>query len=90
MLKKIALSTMFVAGFSAMSASPLLAASCKKSTSEGWGVTKELAQWQAQDMLLLGTGNLIVQKDKFSKPTYDCSVSLLGWTCKATAKVCKK
>lgn len=89
MIKKITIAALLTAGFSFAAAGPAFAG-CKKSSAEGWGPTKELAQWQAQDMLLLGTGNLIVQTDKMSKPSYKCSSSLLGWTCTASAKVCKK
>jgi len=67
-----------------------LAANCKTSTGEGWGLTQDMAKWQASDMLLLSTGNLLQQKDRFSKPQYNCSFTVLGWTCKASAKVCKK
>ncbi|GJM03053.1 MAG: hypothetical protein DHS20C08_15540 [Rhodomicrobium sp.] len=90
MLKKLAISSLLIAGLTAASAAPVLAASCKKTTAQGWGVTKELAKWQAQGTLLFATGNWVVQNDKFSKPVYDCSVSLLGWSCKASAKICKK
>lgn len=67
-----------------------MAASCKMATAEGWGPTEELAKWQATDMLLLSTGNLISQNDRFSKPSHSCKFTILGWTCKASAKVCKK
>ena len=77
---------LIVAGFSG----PAVAGQCKISTAEGWGPTEGLAKLQATDMLLLATGKLIVQSDKFSKPKHSCSFTLLGWTCKATAKVCKK
>ncbi len=75
--------------FAALSG-PAFAESCKTQTAEGWGLTEELAKWQATDMLLLSTGNLISQNDRFSKPQHKCSFTLLGWTCKASAKVCKK
>ena len=76
----------FALSFSA----PVFAGQCKVTTAEGWGPTEGLAKLQATDMLLLSTGNLIVQSDKFSKPEHSCTFTLLGWTCKATAKVCKK
>lgn len=79
-----------VAGMIVGSSSAAMAGACSKTTSEGWGLTEELAKWQAQDMMMLATGNLIVQNDKISKPAYKCSSSLLGWNCKATAKICKK
>ncbi len=73
-------------GFSA----PVFAAECKTASAQGWGLTQEMAKWQANDMLLLSTGNLPVQNDRFSKPSHKCSLTLLGWSCKATAKICKK
>lgn len=83
----------FVAAASFMAFVPFVgvanASSCKVSSAEGWGLTEELAKAQAQDMLLLSTGNILVQTDRFSKPKYQCSFSVLGWTCQATAKVCK-
>jgi len=65
-------------------------ADCKTSSGEGWGLTQDMAKWQANDMLLFSTGNLLQQTDRFSKPKYNCSYSVLGWSCTATAKVCKK
>ena len=65
-------------------------AGCKTTSAQGWGLTEELAKWQATDMLLLSTGDLIIQTNKVSKPKHKCSSSDLGWTCTATAKVCKK
>lgn len=67
-----------------------MAAACKTTSVQGWGLTEEMAKWQANDMLLLSTGNLLTQTSKMSKPSHKCSSSLLGWTCTATAKVCKK
>ncbi len=69
---------------------PVFAGECKTSSAQGWGLTEEMAKWQANDMLLLSTGNLPVQNDRFSKPSHKCSLTLLGWSCKATAKICKK
>lgn len=63
---------------------------CKVTSVQGWGLTEELATLQAQQLLLFSTGNWIVQNDKFSKPENKCTLSLLGWTCTTTAKVCKK
>lgn len=63
---------------------------CKVTSVEGWGLTEELATLQAQQLLLFSTGNWIVQNDKFSKPVNKCTLSLLGWSCTTTAKVCKK
>mgnify|MGYP003141452138 CR=1 FL=1 len=62
---------------------------CKKVSAEGWGLTKQLAKSQAHTLLLASTGNILTQTDKFSKPKNSCSFSILGWTCKTTAKVCK-
>ncbi len=70
--------------------SSALAGECKQKTAQGWGLTEELAKWQATDLLLFSTGNLIVQNDRFSKPSHDCKFTLLGWTCTASAKICKK
>lgn len=75
--------------FMAISGSAL-AADCKNMSVEGWGVTEDLAKWQSTQMLLFSTGNWIVQNDRFSKPTHSCKLTLLGWTCTATAKICKK
>ena len=66
------------------------AGECKQSSAQGWGLTEELAKWQATDLLLFSTGNWIVQNDRFSKPSHNCKLTLLGWTCTTTAKICKK
>ena len=68
----------------------VFAAECKTSSAQGWGLTEEMAKWQATDLLLVSTGNFPVQNDRFSKPSHQCSLTLLGWSCKATAKICKK
>lgn len=69
---------------------PVVAADCSKKSAQGWGLTEELAKWQATDLLLLSTGNLLIQNNTVYKPKHSCKLTLLGWTCTATAKVCAK
>lgn len=89
-LKKLTLVPATIAFIAAFSSSAIAAKHCKVSSAQGWGLTKELAKSQAHSLLLLSTGNIPVQKDKFSKPKDDCKLTLLGWSCKTTTKVCKK
>lgn len=89
-MKKIAIFTVATALLAPFSSSAFAANDCKVTSVEGWGITEELAKSQAHSLLLFSTGNLIVQNDKFSKPKDACTLTLLGWTCKTTAKVCKK
>ena len=88
-IKKYVFGTV-IAAMMLSTSGPALAGECKTASADGWGLTEQLAKWQATDMLLLSTGNLVTQNDRFSKPEHQCSFTLLGWTCKATAKVCKK
>lgn len=89
-LKKLTLVPATIALIAAFSSSALAAKNCKVTTVEGWGITEELAKSQAHSLLLLSTGNIPVQNDKISKPKDDCKLTLLGWSCKTTAKVCKE
>ena len=89
-LKKLTLVPATVAFIAAFSAPAIAAKTCKVTSVEGWGITEELAKSQAHSLLLLSTGNIPVQNDKISKPKDDCKLTLLGWSCKTTAKVCRK
>ena len=89
-LKKLTLVPATAALIASFSASALAEKHCKVTSAQGWGITEELAKSQAHSMLLLATGNIITQQDKFSKPKDECKLTLLGWSCKTTAKVCKK
>ncbi|GJL99861.1 MAG: hypothetical protein DHS20C07_15410 [Methyloligella sp.] len=89
-MKKFAILTIAAALLAPFSASAFAAKNCKMASVEGWGLTEALAKSQAHSILLLSTGNFPVQNDKFSKPKDDCTLTPLGWTCKTTAKICKK
>ncbi len=64
-------------------------AACVKKAGSGWGLTKGMAQFQSFEIIEQVTGNWPVRKDKISKPIYECKQGTIGWTCKATATVCK-
>lgn len=64
-------------------------AGCVKKAGSGWGMTKGMAQFQSFEIIEQVTGNWPIRKDKISKPVYNCKQGSVGWTCKATATVCK-
>jgi hypothetical protein len=74
---------MLVAG--AASAAP---AKCVKKAGEGWGLTKEIAEFQSFEIIQQVTGNWPIQTDKISKPVYKCKGDVGSWTCVARATVC--
>lgn len=63
---------------------------CVKKAGEGWGLTKEMAQFQSFEIIQQVTGNWPFQTDQISKPSYDCKGGGGSWTCIARATVCKK
>ncbi len=65
------------------------AGSCVKKGGSGWGITKDIAQYNAYGAIKLFTGNWPVPSDRISKPTYVCKSETAGWNCKAYAMVCK-
>jgi hypothetical protein len=65
------------------------AGSCVRKGGSGWGITKDLAQYNAYGAIKLFTGNWPVHTDHISKPTYHCESGAFGWNCKAYATVCK-
>ncbi|MBO6548966.1 MAG: hypothetical protein JJ964_05020 [Rhizobiales bacterium] len=89
-MKKLAIFAVAAALLTPFGSSASAAKNCKVASVEGWGLTEALAKSQAHSLLLLSTGNFPVQNDKFSKPKDECKLTPLGWTCKTTAKVCKK
>lgn len=89
-MKKLAIFAVAAALLTPFGSYAFAAKNCKVASVEGWGLTEALAKSQAHSLLLLSTGNFPVQNDKFSKPKDECKLTPLGWTCKTTAKVCKK
>ncbi len=65
-------------------------AKCVKKAGEGWGITKEIAEFQSYEIIQQVTGNWPLQTDKISKPVYKCKGSEGDWTCVARATVCSK
>lgn len=63
---------------------------CVKKAGEGWGWTKEMAQFQSFEIIQQVTGNWPFQSDDISKPVYSCKGADGSWTCVARATVCKK
>lgn len=63
---------------------------CVKKAGEGWGWSKEMAQFQSFEIIQQVTGNWPIQTDNISKPVYSCKGSGGSWTCIARATVCKK
>ena len=65
-------------------------AKCVKKAGEGWGITKEIAQFQSFEIIQQVTGNWPIQSDQISKPVYSCKGGDGSWTCIARATVCSK
>ena len=63
---------------------------CVKKAGEGWGWSKEVAQFQSFEIIQQVTGNWPVQTDQISRPVYTCKTNGGSWTCIARATVCKK
>jgi hypothetical protein len=63
---------------------------CVNKAGEGWGFSKEMAQFQSYEIIQQVTGNWPFQTDAISKPVYSCKGSGGGWTCIARATVCSK
>jgi hypothetical protein len=63
---------------------------CVKKAGEGWGITKEIAEFQSFEIIQQVTGNWPFQTDKISKPVYKCKGGDGSWTCVARATVCSK
>ena len=63
---------------------------CVKKAGEGWGWSKDMAQFQSFEIIQQVTGNWPVQTDAISKPVYSCKGGGGSWTCIARATVCKK
>jgi hypothetical protein len=64
--------------------------SCVKKAGEGWGITKDIAEFQSFEIIQQVTGNWPIQTDTISKPVYSCKGSDISWTCVAHATVCTK
>jgi hypothetical protein len=65
-------------------------AKCVKKAGEGWGLTKEMAQFQSFEIIEQVTGNWPIRSDNISKPVYSCKGGDGSWTCIARATVCSK
>jgi hypothetical protein len=65
-------------------------AKCVKKAGEGWGLTKEMAQFQSYEIIEQVTGNWPIKTDNISKPVYSCKGGGGSWTCIARATVCTK
>jgi hypothetical protein len=65
-------------------------AKCVKKAGEGWGITKEIAEFQSYEIIQQVTGNWPFESDKISKPVYKCKGTDGDWTCVARATVCSK
>jgi hypothetical protein len=65
-------------------------AKCVKKAGEGWGITKEIAEFQSYEIIQQVTGNWPIETDKISKPAYSCKGDIGNWTCVARATVCSK
>lgn len=63
---------------------------CVKKAGEGWGITKEIAEFQSYEIIQQVTGNWPIQTDKISKPVYKCKGDVGSYTCVARATVCSK
>ena len=64
--------------------------SCVKKAGEGWGITKDIAQFQSYEIIEQVTGNWPIKTDAISKPVYSCKGGDGSWTCIARATVCTK
>lgn len=62
---------------------------CMKKAGEGWGFSREMAQFQSYEIIQQVTGNWPVQSDRISAPVYSCKGGGASWTCIARATVCK-
>jgi hypothetical protein len=63
---------------------------CVKKAGEGWGITREIAEFQSFEIIQQVTGNWPFQTDQISKPVYSCKGGDGSWTCIARATVCTK
>ena len=62
---------------------------CAKKAGEGWGLTRQIAEFQSYEIIQQVTGNWPIQTDTISKPVYSCKGTDGSWTCVAHATVCK-
>jgi hypothetical protein len=65
-------------------------AKCVKKAGEGWGITKDIAQFQSYEIIEQVTGNWPIKTDNISTPVYSCKGGDGSWTCIARATVCTK
>jgi hypothetical protein len=64
--------------------------SCVKKAGQGWGITKDIAEFQSFEIIQQVTGNWPIQTDAITRPVYSCKGGVGDWTCVARATVCKK
>ncbi len=65
-------------------------ANCVRKAGQGWGWSKEMAQYQSFEIIQQVTGNWPIQTDFISNPVYRCKGGNGSWTCIARATVCRK
>jgi hypothetical protein len=89
-MKFRAIVTVAAAACLALSMAASAEAGCVRKGGNGWGLTKDIAKFQAFEIIEQSTGNWPVRTDKITQPVFTCKEDALGWHCKAFAKVCSK
>jgi hypothetical protein len=78
-------------GLAAVLVGPQLANAgpCETRAGQAWGFSKEFAQYESFLIIRQVTGNWPFQSDQISEPKYRCKEEQGGWSCLATAQVCR-
>jgi hypothetical protein len=64
--------------------------SCLVKAGSATGITRGFAEYEALLIIRQVTGNWPVEKDVIGPPAYTCTQGSALWTCRATARVCKR
>jgi hypothetical protein len=66
------------------------AESCVTKHGSATAITRGFAEYESFLIIRQVTGNWPFQQDRISKPIYKCASDGALWTCKASAKVCRR
>jgi hypothetical protein len=90
---------LIIAAVAFLAAAPADAGSCFTKSAIGDGVTEAVAKFEADTAILLFTDVSLYASYmagngtpgySFGPRTYKCTAALLGWECRASAKLCKQ
>jgi hypothetical protein len=85
----LAAAGLVTASFDDAFAAPKRGHACYNKKGRGFAPTRDMAKFQAWEIVAQITGNWPIQTDTFRNETYRCKQDSSGWVCISSINVCK-